>query len=79
MPAHIRADRHPGLSSVGLRLPSSACPWPGLGGGTRIALVMTGQHEPALVQFARQVIVVDANSPRKREQEERETASRRGK
>ncbi len=37
MPAHISADRHPGLSSVGLRLPSSAEPCPGLGGGTRMA------------------------------------------
>jgi hypothetical protein len=38
MPTHIRADRHPGLSIVGLRLPSSAepCPWPGFGGGTRM-------------------------------------------
>jgi hypothetical protein len=38
MPTHIRADRHPGLSIVGLRLPSSAepCPWPGFEGGTRI-------------------------------------------
>ena len=39
MPTHIRADRHPGLSIVGLRLPSSAepCPWPAFGGGTRMA------------------------------------------
>ena len=52
MPTHIRADRHPGLSIVGLRLPSSAepCPWPGFGGGTRMERMSHhGKEHPVFV------------------------------